>query len=532
MLQPRQQLMKSPSTRLASCLLVLGVALAALAGCETQSFMDPSRTGSFSTTPSTMPILSRIDIIESDADRWRDARPPLPEDLRASELLYRLAPGDAVRVEIFELLRQGELSVTLRLVDQAGNLRLPNIGDIPAAGLTPQELQDNIEDRVRGELRDPLVNVSLEDGRSLQFSVMGATPGVSLYRLTRSDLRLLEAIALAGGAPETTKKVYVIRRVAIDDAVSLPWEQRRPGSTGRGETRPPTQEPVDIEALIRQLGDDPAENGLREDEGGWPRDPSPSMMRQGTPPAVDVDDLEPIRVPTRSEAQRGGGGEDFRFDRERNEWVRSERAGARVGNGSAGSRDGSIGSSGDRPVGGDLLEDIQAGETDGPFFAERIIEIDYQRLVSGDSRLNIVIRPNDVVYIQATEFGFVYIDGEINRAGVYTVPATGGLTISRLIAAAGGLNAIAIPERVDLVRMVGADREATIRINLGAIRRRTEPDILLKPNDHLIIGTNFWALPLAVIRNGFRATYGFGFLLDRNFGNDVFGAPPTNVGNN
>jgi len=23
-------------------------------------------------------------------------------------------------------------------------------------------------------------------------------------------------------------------------------------------------------------------------------------------------------------------------------------------------------------------------------------------------------------------------------------------------------------------------------------------------------------------------TYGFGFLLDRNFGNDVFGAPPTN----
>ncbi len=34
--------------------------------------------------------------------------------------------------------------------------------------------------------------------------------------------------------------------------------------------------------------------------------------------------------------------------------------------------------------------------------------------------------------------------------------------------------------------------------------------------------------PAAVVRNGFRASYGFGFLLDRNFGNDVFGAPPTN----
>ena len=36
------------------------------------------------------------------------------------------------------------------------------------------------------------------------------------------------------------------------------------------------------------------------------------------------------------------------------------------------------------------------------------------------------------------------------------------------------------------------------------------------------------SVSLAVVRGGLRATYGFGFLLDRNFGNDVFGAPPTN----
>ena len=48
----------------------------------------------------------------------------------------------------------------------------------------------------------------------------------------------------------------------------------------------------------------------------------------------------------------------------------------------------------------------------------------------------------------------------------------------------------------------------------------------MQPNDHVIIGTNLIATPLAVIRNGFRMTYGFGFLLDRNFGNDVFGPPP------
>ena len=53
-------------------------------------------------------------------------------------------------------------------------------------------------------------------------------------------------------------------------------------------------------------------------------------------------------------------------------------------------------------------------------------------------------------------------------------------------------------------------------------------DRLKKENDLINFGTNFWAAPLAVVRGGFRASYGFGFLLDRNFGNDVFGAPPTN----
>ncbi len=78
--------------------------------------------------------------------------------------------------------------------------------------------------------------------------------------------------------------------------------------------------------------------------------------------------------------------------------------------------------------------------------------------------------------------------------------------------------------------MVGPDRQATIMLDLRAISEGTQPDVFLKPDDHLNVGTNFWALPLAIVRNGLRASYGFGFLLDRNFGNDVFGAPPTNRG--
>ena len=78
--------------------------------------------------------------------------------------------------------------------------------------------------------------------------------------------------------------------------------------------------------------------------------------------------------------------------------------------------------------------------------------------------------------------------------------------------------------------MVGNDHQSTIMLNLRAIHEGTQPDIYLKPNDRINVGTNFWATPLAVVRGGLRATYGFGFLLDRNFGNDVFGAPPSNRG--
>jgi hypothetical protein len=277
-------------------------------------------------------------------------------------------------------------------------------------------------------------------------------------------------------------------------------------------------------------------------------------LRQNAPPAVDVDDLEPVRVsdaPRRPPAPRAnapitnaiafdGPGETFVFDETRNEWVRVRGTPRTAPSADSGQSPGiappATGRQPDqidpRIPGADILESTEvipgAAPAAYPMFAERVIEIDYQSLISGDSRLNIIIRPNDLIYVQPSDFGFVYVDGEIVRAGVYTLPGTGHLTASRLVAAAGGLNAIAIPERCDLIRRVGTNREATVRFNLAAIRRRTEPDFELKPDDHIIVGTNFWATPLAVIRNGFRVTYGWGFLLDRNFGNDVFGPPPVN----
>jgi hypothetical protein len=59
---------------------------------------------------------------------------------------------------------------------------------------------------------------------------------------------------------------------------------------------------------------------------------------------------------------------------------------------------------------------------------------------------------------------------------------------------------------------------------MGKILSLKQPDIYLKPNDVVYIGTDFIAPFIAALRNSFRLTYGFGFLYDRNFSpsNDSF----------
>jgi len=254
-------------------------------------------------------------------------------------------------------------------------------------------------------------------------------------------------------------------------------------------------------------------------------------------PPVDIDSLESAKAADAGAAQSPAAvpeeGDRFVFDTTTQTWVKMGRGGAVTSTAATTttSPSSSDAASTDATPGlktGDAARARSKGK-EKKAFESRVIEIDYNQLVRGAANLNVIVRPDDMIYCDTGDVGVVYIDGLIARPGVYNLPTSGKLTLSRLVAAAGGLGELAIPQRVDLVRRIGTDKEACVRVNLAAIRNRAEPDIFMKPDDHVNIGTNFWATPLAVIRNGFRMTYGFGFLVDRNWGNDIFGPPPTNV---
>ena len=81
------------------------------------------------------------------------------------------------------------------------------------------------------------------------------------------------------------------------------------------------------------------------------------------------------------------------------------------------------------------------------------------------------------------------------------------------------------PNNSVLIRRIGNDQELRVPLLLDDIFAGREPDIFLKPNDEILVGSHIAAPFLAVWRNAFRMTYGFGFIYDRNYSEYEFEIP-------
>ncbi len=155
---------------------------------------------------------------------------------------------------------------------------------------------------------------------------------------------------------------------------------------------------------------------------------------------------------------------------------------------------------------------------------QRILRIPVRDLMHGDPRYNVVIRPEDKVYAWLGPVGEFYVLGNVYRPGVFSLTGR-RVTVRQAIGAAGGLAPLAWPDRCELVRRYNDSQEEIIQLNLDAIFAGTQPDVVLKPNDVLNVGTSAIAPFMATVRNAFRMTYGFGFVYDRNYADiDSYGA--------
>jgi polysaccharide export outer membrane protein len=124
---------------------------------------------------------------------------------------YVIGPDDVIAVNVFQV---PDLSGTVQ-VDTEGNVLLPLIGSVPAAGRTVGQLSQQIAAAYGSRyVRDPKVTVSVKSSESLKVTVDGAVMQPGIYPIS-SGTTLMQAIALAKG-PDTklaSSKVAIYRTV-------------------------------------------------------------------------------------------------------------------------------------------------------------------------------------------------------------------------------------------------------------------------------------------------------------------------------
>lgn len=146
----------------------------------------------------------------------------------------------------------------------------------------------------------------------------------------------------------------------------------------------------------------------------------------------------------------------------------------------------------------------------------RIIRFDVRALQAGDPTQNVVLRDGDVVTIPLPLMGDFYMAGEVARPGVYSLTGR-KITLLQAVAAAGGLTAVAVPWRTEVVRRISETEEEIIYVDISLVARGEVPDFYILPEDLIRVGTDQGAIYNAVNRNAYRATYGLGAVYDTNF---------------
>ncbi len=482
--------------------LAIGLAGAAgMTGCSVDSWFDPSVLGRWEQTPTVMPILDRMASIEDDTGQYVQSSPIQPSDLVPGAEEYRVAAGDALEIRIRDFFDVGVEERFERVVDRTGFIDLPKIGAFRVEDKTPTGAREAIENAlIAADIgQKPVVTVTpLQQGRQT-FSVLGAVASPGQYFIPTRDYRLLEGLTVAGGIAESTPTIYIIRQESLTDSSGVRIEPPRvPSDWNQPGERNPEAAADDLLKLIDDFAKPEPEKPSPAVFGG--RDSRPAAPRRQPP--IDIPEAAPNRPATPAEPPQPSGN--------RSNWIFLNGQWTQVNRGTG------------TPEAAYPLAGMGADAGDAQV-VQRVIEVPVAPLLAGQADVNIVLRPSDVIRVPPAKSGLVYISGQVARPGPYSLPTEGRLTLLRVLPSAGGLGGLAIPERVDLTRIVGKDRQATVRLNLRAIAEQTQPDIYLKPDDLINVGTNFFAYPLAIIRSGFRMSYGFGFILDRNFAGDIFG---------
>lgn len=132
--------------------------------------------------------------------------PPTPGDLSVPAQPLTIGPYDRLSIEVYGI---DELARTVR-ADAEGTIDYPLTGEIPAAGLTPQELSNVIEQHLAGRfVRNPQVFVNVEESTNRFVTVDGEVQQPGLVPIA-GRMSLMQAVARAQGVTEFARLRHIV----------------------------------------------------------------------------------------------------------------------------------------------------------------------------------------------------------------------------------------------------------------------------------------------------------------------------------
>jgi len=117
---------------------------------------------------------------------------------------YKVKPEDLLSIEVF---REPDLTVPAVRVEASGTITMYLLDEIPVAGRTVREIQDDIAKRLMdGYIKNPQVKVQVEFTDQF-FTIIGEVVIDGMYELPNEKrMDLTEAIAKANGFTPNAKK--------------------------------------------------------------------------------------------------------------------------------------------------------------------------------------------------------------------------------------------------------------------------------------------------------------------------------------
>jgi len=518
--------------RIITVVFILFVLSIYLTGCGNK-FFDPTQVGRFRPVPAVNVILNSLGVAEEEPSTWELAEDPKPIDVISYETDYVFGAGDYVRISIFELLREGLPDVRDYIITETGKVSIPEVGDVKVAGLTESQLEEEIKDILSPSIiKEPSVTVSLLSSQRRNFSIQGnGVPRANRYPIPRYDFRLREALAIAGGVDEyNISYIYVSRSVTGQEALTEsvepevaepvvePEQQYKPEKEMLEIIAPLARRRIKNNLVItssemvtdKELAEIASPEGFEEDsdhKGSTQENEVKTSSRAKSRETID----EPIGEQPGKRIEwifRDGKWIPVQIDQE---IPQEQAAPLKI-------KEPQV----PEPLEEKAPEDFAWEQIETGGVQTRLIKIPTDKLFGGDYRYNIVIRPGDSIHVPLDVIGEFSIMGNVNRTGYVNITGR-PMNLKQAISAAGGLGPLAWPKNCEVVRRIGKNKEEIVLVDLDKIFRGEQPDFFIKPNDLINVGTHPTARWRAVLRNAFRATYGFGFIYDRNFGDRDFG---------